>query len=71
MFLSKARAYPSEESIKYFTLVYASDLMYKHSTGPEKPAKNKHSSLLQTFVNYKCKKFFNIGPKSRMLLTMT
>jgi len=25
---------------------------------------NKHSRLLQTFVNYGCKKFYNIGPRS-------
>jgi hypothetical protein len=24
---------------------------------------NKHSSLLRTFVNYGCKKFYNIGPR--------
>jgi hypothetical protein len=25
-------------------------------------ARDKHSSLLQTFVNYRRKKFYNIGP---------
>jgi hypothetical protein len=27
----------------------------------EKPARDKHSSLLQAFINYGLKKFYNIG----------
>jgi hypothetical protein len=26
------------------------------------PAKDKHSSLIQAFVNYRCENFNNIGP---------
>ncbi len=33
----------------------------KHQARLEKPARDKHSSLLQTFANYRCKKFYNIG----------
>jgi hypothetical protein len=29
---------------------------------------DNHSSLLQKLVNYGCKKFYNIGPRSRELL---
>ncbi len=38
----------------------------KHLTRLERLAKDKHSSLLQAFVNYDRKKFYNIGPKSRI-----
>jgi hypothetical protein len=30
----------------------------------ERPAKDKHSSLIQKFVNYGLKKFYNIGPRA-------
>jgi hypothetical protein len=30
----------------------------------ERPAKDKPSSLLQKFINYGRKKFYNIGPKN-------
>jgi hypothetical protein len=35
-------------------------------TRPEKPAKDKHSSVLQTLVNYGRKKFYNIRPRPEM-----
>jgi hypothetical protein len=31
-------------------------------------ARDKHSSLLQTFVNYDRKKYYNIGPRSHVTL---
>jgi hypothetical protein len=34
----------------------------------EKPARDKHSCLLQKFVNYKRKKFYNIGPSSKEIV---
>jgi hypothetical protein len=48
MFTSKSRAYPDEE---------APGLTSKHQT-----ASDKHSNLLQTFVNYGREKFYIIGP---------
>jgi hypothetical protein len=39
----------------------ASGLTHKHKPRMEMPAKDKHSSLLQIFVNYVGKKFYNIG----------
>jgi hypothetical protein len=33
-----------------------------HQVGLERPNKEKHSSLLRTFLNYGSKKFYNIGP---------
>jgi hypothetical protein len=41
-----------------------SGLIRKYSTRLEKLARNKHSSLLQTFVTYGHKKFHSIGPWS-------
>jgi len=41
----------------------------KHYTRLEKPAKDKHSSLLRTFENYGCKKFDNTGPSSYTLFS--
>jgi hypothetical protein len=29
----------------------------------ERPARNKHSSLLRSNVNYRSKRFYNIGPR--------
>ncbi len=38
----------------------ASGLTHKHSTRLVRFAREKHSSLLGTFVNYRRKKFFNL-----------
>jgi hypothetical protein len=45
-------AYPGE----------AHSLSHKYSTRLESLARDKHSSLLRTFVNYGRKKFYIIGP---------
>jgi len=37
-------------------------VIYKHSTKLKELARDKHSSLLRTFVNYVHKKFYNIVP---------
>jgi hypothetical protein len=34
----------------------------KYYTSPERLGRDKHSTLLQTIVNYGRKKFYNIGP---------
>ncbi len=34
----------------------------KHYISLQKPAWDKHLSLLQTFINYRYKNFYNIGP---------
>jgi hypothetical protein len=39
-----------------------SGLTYKHHTRLERLARDKHSSLLQKFVNYGHKKVYRIGP---------
>ena len=61
MFVSKAGAYPSEALFRCSTLGQAPGLTHKH-TWLERPAREKHSSLLRTSENYICKKFYNIGP---------
>jgi hypothetical protein len=38
-----------------------SRLTHKHKPRMEMPGRDKHSSLSQTFVNYVCKNFYNIG----------
>ncbi len=39
-----------------------SDFKFKLQTRLERPTRDKHSNLLQTFVNDGCKKLNNIGP---------
>jgi hypothetical protein len=51
-FWSKARSYPSE----------APALSHKIILDWKKPVINKHTSFLRTCMNYRCKKFYNIGP---------
>ncbi len=48
---------------RLFTLL-GSGNTHKHFTRLERPARYKHSSLFWTFVNYSCKRFFNVGPRS-------
>ncbi len=42
----------------------SSILIHNHWTRLERLARDKHSSLLQKFVNYGQKKFYNIGPRA-------
>jgi hypothetical protein len=58
MFVGKAGAYPIEEPLRYST----PGLAHKQQTSLESLARDKHSSLIRTFVNYGGKKFYNIGP---------
>jgi hypothetical protein len=60
MFVGKTGAYPSEAPFRCSTLGYAPGLIHKLQTRLEKLARNKCSSLLRKFVNYGCKKFYNI-----------
>ncbi len=56
MFVGKAGAYPSEARSD------APKLAYKYLTRLERPPRDKHSSLLQSFINYGCLKFYTNGP---------
>ncbi len=46
----------------------SSNVTHKYLTRLEKRARVKHSSLLQTFLNQSCKKFYNIGLCSFIIL---
>jgi hypothetical protein len=59
MFVSKAKAYPSETPLRCSPLGQVPRLIHKHWPMLERPAMDKHSSLLRTFVNYERKKVFN------------
>ncbi len=72
LFLSKARAYLSEAPFMCSTLAQAPGRTHKHQTKLEMSARDKHSGILRTFVNYDRKKVYNIGPwtqRSSLLLT--
>jgi len=43
-----------------------SGVTHNHYTRLEKLARDKHSSLLRTFVNYGHKKFYNVEPRPRI-----
>jgi hypothetical protein len=55
MFESKAGAYPNGETFRCSTLGLASG---QHKIKLESPDKDKHSSLLQSVINYERKFFF-------------
>ncbi len=61
MFEGKARVYPGEALFRSSTLGYAPGLTHKYYTELEWLAKDKHSSILKTFVNYGRKTFYKIG----------
>ncbi len=62
MYVGKVRDYPNETPLVCSTLGYFPELTLKHWTMPEGLARDTHSSLLQTSVNYVRKQFYNIGP---------
>ncbi len=50
MFVSKTGDYQSEAPLRHSTQGLALGLSHKHSARLETPAKDKHSSLLRSFV---------------------
>ncbi len=65
MFVGKAGAYPIEEPFRFSTLGQAPGFAHKQYTRLERLVGEKHSSLLQKFVSYGRKKFYNTGPRWR------
>jgi hypothetical protein len=53
------------EQLKGASLSLAPALLEKNITGQERASTDKHASFLGTFVNYSCKKFYNIWPGSK------
>jgi len=64
MFASKAKTYPSEATDSFSILEEAPGLTHKQLSMLEIDAGNTHSRLLQTFVTYRRKTFYNIGSKA-------
>ncbi len=54
----------------FFTWV-GSGLTGKNYTNMEMLARDKHSSLLRTFVNYGCKSFITLGPGPNVIKLFT
>jgi hypothetical protein len=66
MLVGKEGVYPIEEPFRGSTIGSAPGLDHKKLTRLERLARDKHSSVLQKFVTYGCKKFYNIGPLVRV-----
>ncbi len=62
MFVNKSRAYPCETPLRCSPLGQVPRLTHKRWPMLEKPAIDKHSSLLRTLVNYERKKVCNFEP---------
>ncbi len=52
MFVGKVKTLPNSKAPESFFTQVGSGLTRKHWTKPERHAREKRSSLLQTFVNY-------------------
>ncbi len=65
-FRARPGAYPRVEHLKGSSLVQALAFFHKHQTRQERLARDKH--LLRTFINYWCKMFYNIGPRTQPYL---
>ncbi len=64
MLLKETRAYPNEALFRCTTLEKATGLTYKPQNRLVRPTKDKHSSLLRTFVNYSSKSFITLSPEA-------
>jgi hypothetical protein len=63
MFVGTDETYLSVKLLKRCFIWVSSCLIHKHYTRLEMLARDKHFSLLQKFVIYDCKWFYNIGAK--------
>ncbi len=62
MFVGKARSFPYSVSFERDLTLVGSGLASKHLVRLEKLARDKHSTLLQFFLNYGRKNFITLGP---------
>jgi len=60
----RPEAHPKLEHLKGVSLREALPLPANVRLGWKKLAKDKHSSLLQKFINYGNKKFYSTGPRT-------
>ncbi len=66
IFASKTRVYLSEATFRCSILGLSPGFTHKHYGSLEMLARDKHSSLLWTLVNYRCKKsFISLRPARR------
>jgi len=63
IFVSKAGAYPRVEQLKRASLGQPPDVTCNRKTRLRRAVSDKHSSLLQKFINYGRKKFYSAGPR--------
>jgi hypothetical protein len=63
MLAGKAGANLSEATFMCYTLGQTPGHTHKYYTRLDRLARNKHSILLRTFVNYDRKKFITLGPE--------
>jgi hypothetical protein len=70
MFAGKARSYPGEAPFRCSNLGKAPGLTHKHKTRLEWLARDKHSSLLRTSVNYGRNKLYSTGPWCHKIKTL-
>jgi hypothetical protein len=66
MFALSAGVYPSEATIRCYTLGKASDITQKHYIRLDRPASDKHTSFLRTYT-HTLKKFYKFGPDLGLL----
>ncbi len=62
MFVGKARSLPQSGAHERCITLVGSVLNHNNQTRLERPARDQHSSLLRTFVNYGRKKVYNTEP---------
>jgi len=67
-FVCKAKSLPESGAPERCFTWTGSSLTRKHYTKLERIFRNKHSSLLRTFVIYEYKKFYNIEPRTYNIL---
>ncbi len=66
MFVGKGRSQTYSGAPKRCFSQVGSNLTQKHLNKLERFARDKHSSLLQIFIYYGCKKLYIIGPSVRI-----
>ena len=59
-------AYSNARKVGVYPIEAPPGLTHKHQTKLERFARDKHSSLLYTLINYWRKMFYNIGPWNRI-----
>ncbi len=67
MVATRAGAYHRGAPERCSTLMQATGLTHKHYVRLERLARDKHTSKLRKFVNYRRKKFYNVGSRPEFI----